>query len=144
MEELDVFHRKQLRSIIGVYYPNTISNAKLYETCQIDKISKTIRNARWRMLGHVLRMEDQIPAKATMVNYFRVFKKGNGFRGAPRTTIATTISNDLKVIASNINTSTTTQLPTQLKTIDDLKQLENLAHNRRTWKEIMRDMQVLE
>ena len=46
------------------------------------------------MLGNVLRMKVNITAKYTMLQYFRE-RKGNGFRGAPRTTIPTAISKEL-------------------------------------------------
>jgi hypothetical protein len=56
LEELEAFHRRQLRSIIGAHYPHRISNQKLYKRCNSDELGPTIRAARWRMLGHVLRM----------------------------------------------------------------------------------------
>jgi hypothetical protein len=69
MEELEAFRRRQLRRIIGVNYPRRISNAKLYKQCGMKELAITIRGARWRMLGHVLRMDDQIPAKHAMKHY---------------------------------------------------------------------------
>ena len=55
MGELDAFRRKQLRNIIGVHYPRTISNEELYRRCGMIELQYIIRGARWRMLGHTLR-----------------------------------------------------------------------------------------
>ena len=96
-EELDRFHRKQLRSVIGFYYPNTISNVRLYEQCKCGKMSSLIRKNRWRLLGHVLRMANNIPAKHSMLSYFN---NGAGFRGRPRTTLPTIINSELEAIAT--------------------------------------------
>ena len=40
-ETLDVFNRKQLRSLIGIHWPQRISNVKLYERCRRDDSSAT-------------------------------------------------------------------------------------------------------
>ena len=38
-ENLDTYHRKQLRKILGIKYPTRLSNAKLYEKCKETCIS---------------------------------------------------------------------------------------------------------
>ena len=141
--ELDAFHRKQLRSILGIRYPNTITNEKLYENCKSNKLSETIRDSRWRMLGHVLRMADDIPAKRTMIQYFR--EKTTCFRGTPRTTLPIIINKELEEINEKAKElATELKLPTQLKTIQDLKALETIAQQRMKWRYLMTNMHVLE
>jgi len=54
MERLDVFHRKCLRRILGIFWPYIISNRELYERAREGPISETLKVRRWRWTGHVL------------------------------------------------------------------------------------------
>lgn len=140
-EELDRFHRKQLRSVIGVYYPNTISNVKLYERCKCDKMSSLIRKNRWRLLGHVLRMANNIPAKKSMLSYFN---EGIGFRGRPRITLPSIINSELEAIATKYpEIRKQHQLPAQLKSVTDLQMLEQSARQRKNWSNLVDAVHVL-
>jgi len=58
MECLDIFHRKCLRRILGIFWPYTISNCELYERAREGSISETLKVRRWRWIGHVLRREN--------------------------------------------------------------------------------------
>ena len=66
------------RRIIGIYYPRKILNDDLYNKCNMTELELTIRNARWRMFGHTLRMSDDIPAKRVTLHYFDHI--ANGFQ----------------------------------------------------------------
>ena len=68
--KLDTFHRKQLRRVIGKRYPDKISNAKLYEKCKTYPISLQIIELRWQKFGHILRLDQNIPADISMLYYF--------------------------------------------------------------------------
>ncbi|KAL9988135.1 hypothetical protein ACROYT_G002541 [Oculina patagonica] len=57
IEQLDVFHRKCLRRILGIFWPHTISNCDLYERTKERPISETVKVRRWRWIGHILRRE---------------------------------------------------------------------------------------
>ena len=52
--EIDRCHRRQLKSLIGIRFPNRISNIGLYQRCREEPLSATIEKARMRMLGHAL------------------------------------------------------------------------------------------
>ena len=56
---LDAFHRRQLKSLLGIRYPDTIHNSDLYNRTKSTPMSEIIFKARWRMFGHVLRMKDE-------------------------------------------------------------------------------------
>ena len=56
LDRIDTYHRRHLRQIIGVHWPNRISNVALYHRCQCRPISESIVTARWRLFGHVLRL----------------------------------------------------------------------------------------
>ena len=50
------FHRRCLRRILGIYWPNVISNEDLYDQCNTQDLSETLRRRRLSWLGHVFRM----------------------------------------------------------------------------------------
>ena len=54
-ERLDIFHRKCLKRILRVHWPNIITNADLYARTGTRPLSCTIRQRRWRWIGHILR-----------------------------------------------------------------------------------------
>ena len=68
MNELEAFRRTQLR----VNDPRKISNEKLYKKCGTLELQHIIRGARWRMMGHVLRMSKDTHAKQAMWHYFDI------------------------------------------------------------------------
>jgi hypothetical protein len=141
LDELDAFHRRQMRAVLGITYPRKISNEKLYERCNTQALRHTIRGARWRMFGHVLRMTDHVPAKYAMKRYFD--PRINIYRGRPRTTIQTVLDNDLKAGAANLQADfPLLDIPNRLHTITDLEQLERIASIRPNWKSIVAYMQV--
>ena len=86
-DKLDTYHRKQLRKILGIKYPTRISNAKLYEKCKEISISITIVKARWRLFGHILRRDKDIPAYKAMQPYFDKSPTDKNFRGRERITL---------------------------------------------------------
>lgn len=44
-DRLDKCHRRQLRNLIGIKFPNRISDADLYEHCHEEPISATVEKA---------------------------------------------------------------------------------------------------
>ena len=74
-EKLDAFHRRLLRSVIGVFWPEKIPNEELYcKTSQI-KLGSTIRNRRLTLLGYILRLSPDLPAQTLMEAYFQAPNK---------------------------------------------------------------------
>ncbi|GFN83051.1 hypothetical protein PoB_000955700 [Plakobranchus ocellatus] len=66
--------------------------------------------ARWRLLGHVLRRDRNIPANKAMPFYFSDNKRA---RGRPQTTLPVTLNNDLKkLVATKLELTTQTDLDT--------------------------------
>jgi hypothetical protein len=145
-DELDAFHRKQLRVVLGVTYPRTISNEALYKRCKTRKLRHIICGARWRMLGHVLRRADPVPAKYAMKHFFDD-SDSSSFRGRPRTTLQTVLDKDLELRAMYIQAEQRAanlqaaqpliEIPNRLRTIDDLEQLEMVAIDRPKWRSIV-------
>jgi hypothetical protein len=72
LDKLDAHHRKQLRRLLGIFYPAHISNERLYEETSTRPISVEIAKARWTLMGHILRRaKDEIPAYQAMEAHFR-------------------------------------------------------------------------
>ena len=144
--ELDSFHRRQLRSVIGIHYPEVISNEDLYTRTDAGPLSLDMFHARWRLLGHTLRMKNNVPAKKAMLAFFSINQETPGFRGMPRTTLPRIINTDIIEIKQAADTASSQRgpistliasLPDQLKSKLDLQQLEKLAKARKKWQKIV-------
>ena len=116
--------------MIGIKWPRGhISNEKLYERCSTRSLSERVYAARWKMLGHVLRYDDDTPAFLALK--FCIFTEGSGSgfkgrRGAPRMNLLNVIRNDLKR-RKIVNT---------LSNLDDLEILRATAINKVFWKSL--------
>ena len=95
-------------------------------------ISETMRAARWKIFGHILRTDQNIPANMAMKLYFNEkVKGGKKFRGARRTTLPSVLNTDLaKLQTSDHNYCK--QL--KLGTTEDLKKMQQLADDRKYWR----------
>ena len=93
-KNMDSFHRKQLRKVLGISWPHKICNRKLYEKTGTQPLPKTIIERRWKLLGHIMRLPAECPARKTMRYFFenRTCKK---FVGRKRTTIVSTLNRDI-------------------------------------------------
>ena len=127
-EKLDTFHRRQLRSLIGVSFPQRISNINLYKRCKEKPISHTIREARWKLLGHILRMDSDAPPNKAIACYFSDDEDFSRFRGRPRTTLPVTLLNDLKTLKD----------PFLNLRSEDVKHLKTVADDRHSWQNLVR------
>ncbi|KAG6623819.1 putative EndonucleaseReverse transcriptase [Phytophthora cinnamomi] len=79
---LESFHRRQLRQVVGVRYPQRISNAALYKRCNARLLRYRITKARWALFGQVLRGSDRNPEFMQMARCFDSSTEG-GWRGRP-------------------------------------------------------------
>jgi len=127
LSKLDTCSRKHLRKIVQICWPKgVISNTELYRRCQVVPITERVRKARWTLLGHVLRMDDDAPPVLSMRFAITAAEQYKGRRGRPRTNLLGTIQDDLK--QHNIS----------LKTVDDLNYLRQLASNRSLWRSMFK------
>lgn len=126
---IDTFHRKQLRLILNIRYPTKITNESLYKKCQEKPLSLQITERRWRLFGHILRRDREIPANKAMTAYF--ISSGQRFKGRPPTTLPIVINRDL-VRSQRYNI--------KLKDISDLEQLRAIAQDRDQWKQLTEEL----
>ena len=62
MDRLDRWHRKRLRQLLAIYYPNVISNEDLYTRTGQEPISQTVQRRRLKWFGHCVRAAPNSPA----------------------------------------------------------------------------------
>ena len=96
LEKLDICHRKHLRTLLNIRWPDgIITNKDLYKRCNSAKLSERVPKARWKLLGHVhiLRSADNSPAALALK--FAVTTQCRGHVGAHRKNLFKTIENDL-------------------------------------------------
>ena len=119
---LESFHRRQLRYALGYRYPRPITNARLYDLCDERPLRLRLTQARWRLFGHVLRRNPDIPANLQMRAYF--FSTAAKWRGRPRTTLPSTLDHDLVSCGSGF----------RLRIAQDLEVVRTLAQDQKKWK----------
>ena len=127
LSKLDTCHRKHLRRICNIYWPTgVISNKELYRRCQAIPMTERVRKARWTLLGHILRMDDNCPPVLAIRFAITSAEQHRGRRGRPRINLFSTIEVDLK--EHNLS----------LKTVADLDNIKQLAMNRVLWRNMFK------
>ena len=119
--KLNAFHRKQLRLLIGIIWPQRIGNSNLYERCECREISTDMMEMRWRLFGHVLRLDEEVQANHAISAYFET-EGLQGHRGRPRTSLPRSHYTDLQRIGA------------RLKTRADMEKLRRIALCRTGWR----------
>ncbi len=133
-KNLNSFHRKQLRQVVGIYYPHRISCEKLYKLTRTRPLSIDITQSRWKMFGHVLRLNEQTPARKAMRYYFQVPAGRKKFRGRKRATLITTLNRDITRTREH---NPHFRIP-HLKTELDLRNIRVKATNRKFWQKVVK------
>ena len=85
VRSVDSFNRKMVRYVCGVFWPNRMKTETV--NALIKPASQIVTRRRWQMLGHILRMNDLVPAKQSTIT---CLKKKNAKRGRPSTSLLTT------------------------------------------------------
>ena len=131
-EELSSFHRKQLRRVIGIKWPHRITNKKLYQVTETESVPITINGRRWKLLGNILRLTANCPARWAMRYYFeeRTNKK---FLGRRRAITVTPINEDIRRKREKH-----THFPNRpLISLVSLQSIHTKAKNRMLWQKLL-------
>ncbi|XP_033103466.1 uncharacterized protein LOC117106228 [Anneissia japonica] len=133
--KLDSFHRKHLRKIIGIRYQHKIKNTKLYDRCKVRPISLDILEFGWRLFGHILRLQREVPANKA-INYYFENSKHKKYRGRSRTTLPVTLSNDLITLHKQLPSA----LPPMINNLKDVETIRRIAESRHDWRRVILDI----
>ena len=125
----------KLRKVMGIKWPHKISNRTLYEKTGIRPLSQIIRERRWRLLGHIMSLPAECPARRAM-RYFFEERSNRKFPGRKRTTIVTTLNKDIQLAKSKHSSFPVTPLISQVS----LQNLHTKAKNRKLWSNIVKQV----
>lgn len=128
-ERLDVAQRRMLRRIVGVFYPEIISNAELYRRTETKAISELAKKARWKYLGHVLRRGDQTPCWGILLSFFEAKLKLKRRPFPVAWTLLDVLAHDLK--------ESETRHAFSLASVEDCHLLKMMAEDRRQWEQLV-------
>ena len=95
IEKLEVFHRRQLREVLGIK-TRDLHNVDLYERCGVSPLKHHIAWARWSLFGHTLRMARDTPAQVAMDFYCQSCKSDVKSDGRAITTLPVQLFNEYK------------------------------------------------
>jgi hypothetical protein len=124
MEKLDTCQRRHLRYILNYRWPNIISNKNLYKRCNDCKpLTVRVEEARWRMLGHILRSPENTPAQTAFSYAVEGALIHKSRRGRHQINLYNILKGDLDKRGLKLND------------INDLFDLRMLAKTRSLWKE---------
>ena len=87
-----------IRRVLGVKLSDRITNINRYVRCGIQPASIQVVNARWRLFGHTLRMNEHTPARKAMAYYF---VQDHGGRTVKHVTVPTALSDNYNNAGGN-------------------------------------------
>ena len=125
-DRLDSAHRKMLRRVLGLKWSDYVGNVDFYARFNIVPASIQALNARWRLFGHTLRMNDGTPARQAMSYYFERNHKG---RQGHRIHIASKLFAEYESVRGQVIVSRI-----------DFDKLVRLAQDREVWKRLVDDV----
>jgi len=81
-KKIDVFQNQCLKSMMKIKWQDKISNRKLLERANVERLSEEVRRRRLRFIGHILRQQPDNDC----VTALTWTPEGKGKRGRPKTT----------------------------------------------------------
>ena len=122
---IDSFQRKQLRRILKIRWPKKIRNEELYKRTEQIPWSTTIKRRRLNWLGHLMRLNENTPARLAFEEFLR---KGKKPKGRPPLTWPEIIRKDLAEINIKLDYNNPLQtIETLLKITQDRDQWRDLV-----------------
>ena len=113
-----------------MFNPFSFSNEELYIRCKASPIGSILKESRWRLFGHVLRLPEDAPAQLAMDFYCA--QTENIQKGRPQTTLPVLIFNEFQTLKQSEKQSTYRQKPNVA-----LRELRKLATDRNKWKKLV-------
>ena len=126
LNKLDVTHRRHLRTILNIKWPRgMIRNVTLYKRCNVEKLSDRVNTYRWRMLGHVLRSDENTAAHQSLSFAIEADSHFSGRVGRPRCNLFNLLKKDLEernLFMNNYN---------------ELNEIRDIARCRKCWRNLL-------
>ena len=97
-KKIDSLHRRLLRKyVLNIKYPKIIKNEEVYRRTKAIPWSVVIGQRRLTWLGHVIRLNEQTPARQALEYAMQSYKKK---KGRPKMTWLKLVENQLKDIVT--------------------------------------------
>ena len=93
LKQLEKFHQRALRSILGIKWQDKVTNVEVLERANSVSIEVTLLKSRLRWSGHVIRMDDDRIPKQLL---FGELAQGHRNRGRPCKRFKDTLKDNLK------------------------------------------------
>ena len=120
LNQLEVFHMRCLRSIMGIRWQDKVTNLEVLQKANASSIEALVVKSQLRWTGHVIRMsENRLPKKLL----YGELSSGLRKRGRPRKRYKDCLKANLSLV----------DIP--------LREMESLAENRADWRELTRRAQ---
>ena len=120
---------------MGNKWPYKIRNKKLYKKTKSKPISLTITERRWKLLGHILRLPAECPARKAMRYYFEE-RSCSLFVGRKRTTILNTLNRDIQITKSKYKEFSIPLLKSQVS----LQNIGTKARKKKLWSKLVKQV----
>ena len=112
---IDSFQRKMIRiNVLNIAWPKKISNERVYQISKLQPWSEKIQKQKLTWFGHVMRMDENIPARKALKYAMQPFKRA---QGRPK---ETWIKSTEKLIKEKLNMT--------------WQQAEQAAQDRKAWR----------
>ena len=92
-KQLDVFHQRNLRRILGISWRDHVTNQEVLERTNQKPLHQIVAERRWKLAGHIHRLPEDRPAKQAL--HWKP-ATGSRKRGRPKITWQSTFNSDLK------------------------------------------------
>ena len=97
LEKLEIFHRRNLRVLLGFHLTDRIRNEEIHRRAKVPPIAKILKKHRLGLVGHVARRNEDRPARQAVFE-----EPPRDWRGAAgiRKTWRRTVDEDLEILMS--------------------------------------------
>jgi hypothetical protein len=154
LDKIDSIHRKHLRILFRIFYPQIITNTRLYYISQQIPISILLVKRRWNLLGHLFRQNENAPFNLMMSHYYYMGDHKKDYesdRKRCRTSIPELINRELKLLSDNTWNHLYNTIPIddnifniipkkELLTTYSYRYLQFIAQDRTIWRNITKDI----
>ena len=128
---IDSFQRRLLRKVIQISWPKIITNKQLYEKTKAKPWSQTIRRRRLTWVGHLMRLNEETPARRALDEYLKVSKRPVGH---PKLTWWSLVLSDIKKY-NNLNVNVESEVLL-------FRDLVKLCADRKAWRQAVKHIML--